>query len=294
MSRSEVICSDLLQHIRDRGIELAFSNGRITYNDIAAVLMFQLGELADTGIGKKTLRHRIHCHVETIIADPLEIDAWSCPTYCLPSIISKFLGVEVTDSQLLRITSAVAPQKPSLEKLNSRTLVTGRNNLQGIRSSGAATQLAIAASPEAAPGTVVPSSSSTPNRWDGYQASELAMVISDRDQTIQDLRSQLKAVEKSRDHYKQRCSALVATATNQQLALRVATDAMNFRSGWNVSTYGGYSLAIAKSVGYASSSSTVQMVAGRAECGALKSKRNVSVQYLSRRRTGLEISVVVR
>jgi hypothetical protein len=101
-----------------------------------------------------------------------------------------------------------------------------------------------------------------------------------------DLKSDLRTSERSRKHFKQRCTTLEHQIVLKQDSIDTMNEQVNFRAKGckrKISIVGGYNLARKHAFGHASASALVQAVAGDAINGGLRD-RNVVAKFEHRRK----------
>ena len=95
-------------------------------------------------------------------------------------------------------------------------------------------------------------------------------------------RKEVYRVAKSRDYYKNRCDHIAVLYDGKQDELDSLKEQTCFRPGArNISKYGGYTLAIQASASAASTSDTLQLVAGLGPAGKFKD-RSIVTKYTQR------------
>ena len=109
----------------------------------------------------------------------------------------------------------------------------------------------------------------------------LSAVVS-AEMTIDADRSKFYAMARSREYYKKKCDDVVVLYDNKQDELDRLREQTCFRPGVrNISKYGGYTLAIQAATSAASTTDTVQLVAGGEPAGGFKSPHIVT-KYMQR------------
>ncbi len=110
-----------------------------------------------------------------------------------------------------------------------------------------------------------------------YCKDDLVLVAVRQEETIKALKREVKKMTKSRDHFENQCSKLRGIIVQKNAALERLESAINYRPGKrNVSSVGGFELAIRRKFGHASALVAVKMIAGDAAHGGLKDPRSVN------------------
>eukprot|EP00959_Pyramimonas_sp_CCMP1952_P059132 1235093-Pyramimonas_sp.AAC.1 len=105
----------------------------------------------------------------------------------------------------------------------------------------------------------------------------LVSTLLSRDETIMELRAELSRVRRSRNYWEEKSSDLTAMCASARDDCVAIADQANYRPGLrNMSLFGGYSVALARSRTAASASATITLVAGDSVRGGFTDHHIVS------------------
>ncbi len=92
---------------------------------------------------------------------------------------------------------------------------------------------------------------------------ELQLAIVQHAKAARDMKTEMNKLTKSKDYYKHRCSLLESKLDSSHTENKALVLQMNFRPGLrNVSTYGGYTLAIRRNISHVGAKVTAEMLGG--------------------------------
>ena len=97
---------------------------------------------------------------------------------------------------------------------------------------------------------------------------QLQLVLAQKQESLAKLQVEFQAVTKSRNYYKAMCSTLREQLVDSRAETASLVRLTNFRPGKrNISTYGGYAVALGRNLGHASAETAIAMIAGQPHQG---------------------------
>ncbi|CAK0844631.1 unnamed protein product, partial [Prorocentrum cordatum] len=291
---SDGLKNDIANFLIDRRMMSGlYHKGVVAYGDAAALVLQILGHADSSGpLSRRGMRESVRKHAATLAASRpdvhnLRMEDGAFEVDLFPDVLNHFTKSSLTAQDMDEIYEMVGPpsRQPTQKRRYVRTsLATGAaSSSQGLV--GAIEDVpaddegvvAIPARPPAAePSSLVP--------YDRMDRDALAVRLEQRDEEVAQLKEELRKVRRSRVFYMQKAEGLevdLYEANQEIVALKAQA---TFRPGRNVTTYGGYCLAVRRNVGHASAAATALMVTGEGE-GGVKDK-NAVVSYEHRAAAG--------
>ena len=268
-SRVNAVCEDLINYLNENTrLSRRFHSGRLSYADAATLIQFCLGSLSSSGddSNAKGRARALRYSIQSFVASHGATNDYTSTDFhvsMLASIVSHFCRIAVEPSDVDYVIMNVrAPDVRLSSSLRSSAPVAEPGR--------AVTPIVDA--PLSADSALLARAVCQYQKYAAYPLDELAMAAATLEDRLAEANRALANSNKSRDHYFERCQDLIAQNNALQTESAQLVAQINYRPGTkNISSFGGYSLALKRNYGHASASSCVAMVAGDTVHGGFRS-----------------------
>ncbi|CAK0805617.1 unnamed protein product, partial [Prorocentrum cordatum] len=238
---------DIASFLADRKMmEGMLTKGVVTHADAAALVLRILGhEDAQGPLSKRGMREAIRKYAVALAASRddahnLRMEAGAFEVDLFPSVLSEFAKVHLSEQDMDDVYNMAKPppRKPAKDVPAAH----------GV--------LAMADGSPAAAG---------PAPCIAYMQADqdaLAVRLETRDEEVEALKAELKKTQRSRAFFIQKAERLEVQLYDANQHIAALTAAINFRPGRHVTLHGGYTLAVRRNVGHASTMATLAMMTG--------------------------------
>ena len=240
------------------------SSGRIRHLDLAQMLMAAMPESCGGVAKRAALKKDIVLFLAAAHPCVAEDDAayWSdtCSSlFSLPAILERFLGLTFSQSDMQALVERLVSDFSIAQASKKRQLVEHGGNKAVV------------------PLVQLDEHGEIREKYSSCSAGELLQIVVSKDVEIANVKKELHLAKKSRTHFEARCAKLSATVAELKKDNEDLVALVNYRPGRNVSTAGGYNLAISRNRGHLGAGLAMVLMAGAEHQGGLKATSKQTV-----------------
>ena len=269
--RLNALREDLIHFANDRNLGRHLHDGQMRLQDAANFISFSRSSAdfeADTSSrGSRSLRYSIRDFVamELQQAKSPAVASDSFPLALLPRVLEEFIniGAPLGEDDVAYVLRHI--HKPPRAAMQKSQRASGVNPNPLVATAPAGSQLVVAeatqdhcAGYDGSASLLVPVA-----KYSDYSPDELVATLCRRDQEISDLLDERRQLVQNRNHFQRRADGLKAQLVQSRRELDALVAQVKFRPGLrNVSSFGGYTMALKRNVGHTSASAAIQMLGG--------------------------------